>query len=313
MITTKHLLYTDISGNQVNYQTYTYGTGPSRLYIQGGIHGGEVTYFIFQKLHKFLAQNEKKLKGTIMLAPLINPAAWHQRIYYYTVGKFDLYKGADWNRNYPGAETTLSARMSQIIFENAQKFDVLLDLHTARFSKPYTLFTDKRLMPLLKSFGIEYNYFVDMQSSNKSKYRGIFPPALIEKGKQAFICECGSHDAYEERNINTVFEAVLRLMDTLEVIPVQKEQKSTQKQFLFDHISILYAPHSGFAEYLVSPQSKFHKNDPLCKIYSSQNIAQIITIRAPYDGVLFELPKTHIVWVGDELFRLIKKNELTFL
>src|SRR3972149_10364805 len=120
---TKLHLYTDISGNEIGVNQYHYGSGKKSLYIQGGVHGGELTYFIFVELDRWLRQNEDKLKKTVTLTPLVNPTAWNQRVYYYTVGKFDLYKGRDWNRSYPGKDTTLSARNSAKVFEYMKNYE----------------------------------------------------------------------------------------------------------------------------------------------------------------------------------------------
>ena len=132
----KLALYKAVYGDEVSVLVYTFGKGKNTLYIQGGVHGGEVTFFILHELVNYLKSIEEKLDGTVTVVPICNPVSWSQRVYYYTAGKFDLYKGKDWNRSYPGSETTLSSRMSKKIFEIASKHECVIDLHTARNSKP---------------------------------------------------------------------------------------------------------------------------------------------------------------------------------
>lgn len=299
-------LYTDISGNKIGIITYEYGVGKPGLYIQGGVHGGEITYFIFEALHRYLKHNEKKLKKRVLLAPIINPTAWNQRMYYYTVGKFDLYKGADWNRKYPGDQTSLSARNSKAIFDLAEKYPFAIDLHTARHSLPYNIFSEKKMLLYIKSLGLQYNFF---HANNASKYQGAFHVAMTEIGISALTIETGSHDNVDEESIDKVVHGLQSLLSDLDILP-QKPIINNAKQFLFDTITTIFSEHSGFAKYYISPQQNFKKNELLGEIYLSSSLGKVTKIIAPFDGIMFELPRTNIIWTGDELFRVIKKNVL---
>lgn len=301
-------LYTDISGNAINYFTYEYGQGDKKLYIQGGVHGGETTYYIFNELHNFLLKHEKSLQGKILLAPMINPVAWSQRIYYYTIGKFDLYKGADWNRSYPGAETTMSARNSRIIYDIAKEYKVCIDLHTARISKPYTIFHDKKILPLLKIFGLPYNFFIDVNDIKNIKYKGMFSKVF---GKRGFTCECGSHDNFDLENIEEVLNGIKRLLIYLNLLSDTNIcLPSNRVSYLFNKVFVLYSEASGFVKYNTAPRKKFENGQSLCTILDSSQLGKTIAVKAPYEGVMFELAKSSIVWTGDELFRVINKNDI---
>lgn len=302
-------LYTDIAGNPIGVYTYEYGKGQPGLYIQGGVHGGEVTYFIFEELHKFLKKNESKLKKKICLAPIINPVAWSQRIYYYTVGKFDLYKGGDWNRSYPGKESTMSARNSQKIFNLIRDYEFAIDLHTARTSKPYVIYMEKALENFVKVLGIPYNYFIDLSSPLQTKYKGVFNEAMKNINKPAVTIESGSHDSYEEENIKKVFDAIVRLLNHLDILQSPVE-KGASLLFSTNFVDVMYSPISGFVKYYISPQEKFIKNQILCDIYTSGSLGKTISIRAPFDGVMFELAKSYITWTGDELVRIIDNKNI---
>lgn len=298
----KVALYTDISGNDIGFQTYTYGTGKPGLYIQGGVHGGETTYYIFHELHQLLTTYEKHLKKQVMLAPMINPAAWNQRVYYYTVGKFDLYKGSDWNRKYPGDATNLSGRISKILFTLASKYDFAIDLHTARHSKPYVIYEDTKLVPQLKALGLPYNIFAEPAT----KYKGSFHDALTVARHKAVTIESGSHDAYNEKDVQQVTLALQRLLQSLDILDLSIAGEKT-KQYSIDSVDTIHSPVSGFAKYLVEPQQKIKAQQPLAEIYSSDALGKTEIIAAPYDGIVFELPRTNIVWTGDELFKIVNK------
>ncbi|MCA9383257.1 succinylglutamate desuccinylase/aspartoacylase family protein, partial [Candidatus Dojkabacteria bacterium] len=108
---------TDPGGNPITINAYEYSNGVSgpTLYLQGGVHGGEVTLWVLKQLVTKL-QNYK-IKGNIVIIPIANPVAWGQRTYFSTNGKFDFYMGKDWNRSYPGnMDGTLSQRISSVGF-----------------------------------------------------------------------------------------------------------------------------------------------------------------------------------------------------
>lgn len=304
-------MYTDISGNTISFKSYTYGQGEKGICILGGIHGGETTYFIFAEIHKWLAENEEKLKKKVTLAPIINPPAWNQRVYYYTAGKFDLYKGKDWNRSYPGGETTLSARNSQKVFELAKQYPFVIDLHTARVSKPYTIYLNKAIKPFLKAFGVKMNYFLDLDKDTQGKYQGVLNQALEKEGVKSFVCEAGSHDDYNEENIKIVKESLINLMKYLGVF--KEAPVTTDSLVSISKIQTLFSPVSGFVIYHLSPHQEFKKNDKLCTILHSSQLEDSTIVRASFDGVMFELARTHVTWVGDELLRVVDKKDITSL
>jgi predicted deacylase len=254
-----------------------------------------------------------KLKKKVTLVPIANPLAWNQRIYYYTVGKFDLYKGSDWNRSYPGGETSLSARNSQVLFELAAKHEFVVDLHTARNSKPYVIYMDSTVKNHVKEFGLPYNYYIDVSLKGNGKFKGTLNQALLEKGVNSFTCECGSHDEYNENNVQMVYEGLLRLLENLNVIEMAPPSNKTGEQFVTEKIDVVYSPASGFVKYYVEPWKNFFEGDLLCKILVSSDLGEQIEVKAPYDGVMFELAKTQITWIGDELVRVIPSKALTAL
>ncbi len=305
----KVYLYTDISGNQIHANSYEFGSPKTKgLYIQGGIHGGEVTYFVFVKLCDWLLKNETRLKKKVTLAPVINPAAWNQRVYYYTTGKFDLYKGKDWNRSYGSVnQNTLSEKMSQHILELAKQHDFVMDLHTARTSAPYLIFTDQSIATFIKKYGLINNYFIDFHNEKNSKYAGTLNHALMKLGVSCVTYECGSHDSRNDEHISEVFNSIVSYIEdnimTAAIIKTDDYQRS-----IFTSVDTVFAETSGFVNYLVSPRMRVKKGDPLMQIYSSSNIKTRNIIKSPVDGMILELSKTHICWEGDELIRIVPIN-----
>lgn len=308
---TKLNLYSDISGNNIDINLYHYGKGACGLYVQGGVHGGELTYFVFERLHEWLIRNENSLTKKITLAPIVNPPAWNQRVYYYTVGKFDLYKGKDWNRSYPGEQTTLSARNSQKISNFIQSYKFALDLHTARTSAPYLIFMDKRMVPYVQAFGLKYNVFLDKNKAENS-YKGTFDYALLDKKTLSMTCECGSHDEYNVQNVDTVVKSILNLIYKLNIYKKTGIIKAT-KQIVVKRVDTIFTPISGFTRYHLIPHASFIAGDVLATITHASDISKTTKIKASSDGVMFELARSHISWIGDELMRVSYNKDLASL
>jgi uncharacterized protein len=89
-----------IDGNSLSVYGYTLGDGEKSVYIQGGMHGGEITYWIFHRFYQELL-NQTLLKQ-VTLVPIANPFSWQQRSYFYTAGKFSFIDGKDWLWSFPG-------------------------------------------------------------------------------------------------------------------------------------------------------------------------------------------------------------------
>lgn len=304
-------LYTDISGNTIKCHTYEFGKGKPTVYIQGGMHGGEITFFVIEKLFHWLIKNEAKLTGKVTLVPIVNPPSWNQRIYYYTMGKFSFYKGKDWNISFPGNSTTLQSHIASVIYNTAKNFEVCIDLHTARTSKPYTIFIGKHLLPFVQLIGLPYNHYFPT-SDLESKPELEFDEVMTRDGKQALTLECGAHDSFDEENIDEVLSCLKRVISTYTLPKSTLTSKSPQKQVsYFERIEVLYSKTSGFIHYHVKPRDIVKKGDPLCTIYKSSSLGDKTIIKAPYNALVFELQRTHISWVGDELFRLVPQTVVT--
>ncbi|MDQ3239511.1 MAG: succinylglutamate desuccinylase/aspartoacylase family protein [bacterium] len=310
MLRGKHKLFTDISGNEVCVQSYSFGEGECSLLIQGGVHGGEITYYIFNELFSWLSSHEKELKKKITLIPIVNPVAWNQRTYYYTAGKFDLYKGLDWNRSYPGKDTSLSAINSKRIFSLSKNYEMVVDLHTARSSRPHVIYMSDKIRDLVIQLGFKFNYFIDINKEKNKKFSGTLTEAVTSDNRSSITIECGSHDLYNKDHIDEVTDKLLKLMQVLGIVEGNFENSLKAESYYFEKINLIYSDVSGFARYYVLPGEKFNKGDVLGDILVSSNLGEIVEFVASEEGVMFEIPRSNVVWCGDELFRVVYKNDL---
>ncbi len=294
-----------IAGNPINIVTYTL-TAPvkgKKVHIQSGMHGGEITYWVQHRLFRFLKEHLKT--GEVVFVPCANPAGWEQRSYFYTFGKFDLYDGKDPNSHFPGqAEGSLHQRIAHALFGLARNCDLGLDLHTARASLPYCIFTKESYAPLVKEMGLTYNYLDDTEPS------GSFDAAMDPSGIENLCIECGSHDEYDAMKIEQVFQGILRLLVYLGMIDRRLVTPSSADIWFFrDHKKILTRD-SGFVRYDVALGVPFKKGDTLLTLHPSSELGVEMPEIANEDGVAYKHAPTHIYRLGDETLHYVPRDAL---
>lgn len=294
-----------IAGNPIDIVTYTLSAPVKgkKVHIQSGMHGGEITYWIQHRLYKFLQEHLKA--GEVVFVPCANPASWDQRSYFYTFGKFDLYDGKDCNSHFPGkADGSLHQRIAHALFSLAKDCDLGLDLHTARNSIPFCIFTQEKFAPLVKEVGFKYNFLDD------SEPIGSFDAAMDPAGIDNLCIECGSHDEYDAGKIEEVFAGMLRLLARLGMIDKNLATPAPQESYYFhDHKKILTRD-SGFVRYDVPLGVPFRKGDTLFTLHPSSELGAEIPEIAVEDGVAYKRAPTHIYRLGDETLHYIPKEAL---
>lgn len=294
-----------IAGNPIDIVTYTL-SGPAKgkkVHIQSGIHGGEITYWVQHKLFRFLKENLKA--GEVVFVPCANPAAWEQRAYFYTFGKFDLYDGRDPNTHFPGkADGSLHQRIAHALAGIAKGCDLGLDLHTARDSLPYVIFTQEKYLPLVKDVGLKYNYLDDGEAS------GSFDALMDPLGIDNLCIECGSHDEYDAVKLEQVFAGILRLLARLGMIDKSLTAPAPDESWYFrDHKKILTRD-AGYVRYDVALGVPFKKGDTLFTLHPSSELGAELPEIAPEDGVMYKRSPTHIYRLGDETLHYVPKDKL---
>jgi predicted deacylase len=300
-------LSNDIAGNSIgiNGITLKNGTGP-KVYIQGGTHGGELTYFIIERLYNNLI--ESGFKGEITFIPISNPFSWNQRMYFYTTGKFSMQTGEDWNRGFPGSDESLNNRRAKKLIDLASGYDYVIDLHTSRRSIPFAIFNEERLesdKEVIKALGFTYNYLIS------NKIDSSMMSALSTKDDiKAFEIECGSHDSYEEVNIEMVVNAILRLLANVGSIKTRQQKTKSIEQFVFKKFQKYYADESGFLRFVGQLGGQVNAGEALYSINSSSRLFECKEITAINPGILIKQIPTNIVWEGDEVMQIIDLAEL---
>lgn len=294
-----------IAGNPIDIVTYTLAGAVKgkKVHIQSGMHGGEITYWVQHRLFNFLKEHLKA--GEVVFIPCANPASWDQRSYFYTFGKFDLYDGKDCNSHFPGkADGSLHERIAHALTGLAKDCDLGLDLHTARNSLPYCIFTQEKYLPLVKDMGLTYNYLDDGEPV------GSFDAAMDPLGIDNLCIECGSHDEYNASKIDQVFAGILRLLARLGMIDASLTTPVTDKLYYFRNHKKIITRDSGFVRYDVALGAAFKKGDRLFTLHPSSELGAEMPEIATEDGVAYKWTPTHIYRLGDDTMHYVPSSEL---
>ena len=277
------------------------------VYIQSGIHGGEITQWILHELYHFL--EDKMISGKVVLIPCANPVSWTQRAYYSTNGKFDFYMGKDWNRNFPGNfDGSMGERIAATLFAMAKQADFALDLHTSRHSIPFGIFSKQEYLPWVKVAGVRYNQFIDMGAN--SAYKNTLNSCLDNAGVPNLCIECGSHDAYEAENVQEVVAAVKRLLVELKVVKAENENVEPKKVKVFSK-TVKYCAQKGSLIRLAKKLGdEVCLGDDLFYFFENNARGKTTVEKARHNGVLFKTSPTYIYWSGDDVLQLLLQDDV---
>lgn len=289
---------------------FTMGEGP-KVYIQGGAHGGEITYPIFRKLYSYLSTND--FCGTVTLVPIANPISWMQRLYFYTAGKFNMYDGKDWNWYFPGKEDgTTAQRYAFMLFQEAKNHELVIDLHTSRWSNPFVIVGKESLLKYAKVSGITETYFDPFDPTKESGRVKVIPlsDGADINGLEGVTIECGSHDSMDEKVMEESFQAVLNML-TLKGVLNRSIPETPSSAFVYSGYRTYTSPVTGFVEYIHKIGVEVKKDDILYKIYPAESMTECIEIKALEDCVVSKYQPTHISLIGDQVVMTIPKDKMS--
>jgi uncharacterized protein len=104
-------------GSQHTVTALTFGDPDARphVYVQGGLHADEGPGMMAARILADLlavAEEDGRLIGTVTVVPFANPLGLGQVLHGDHSGRFDLYDGRNFNRDYPDLADTVAARVS---------------------------------------------------------------------------------------------------------------------------------------------------------------------------------------------------------
>lgn len=300
---------TDVVGQPIYITRYTIDSEkPGKtVYIQGGIHGGEITLHMIRDVYEYVAKNIKS--GKVFFIPFANPLAWGQKAYTYTVGKFNYKTGEDFNRTFGSKSAgNTNVQIAQAIIKECEdeKIDFAIDLHTAHTSFPHTISFSKEDLPFVKKTNIEYNRVCYASE----EYKTTLNYQLTQRGINNFTIECGSHDSIDKQYETEVVEGVLNVLASFDICNFEQTLPKTN-QVVFSKSVSYFAKCGGIVKFNFELGEKFKKGDVLFTILPANLQEQEYKEVAEFDGIIFRFAKTHIYNAFDEVMRVFKNEDLT--
>lgn len=294
---------TNAIGEEVVLNKFTVDSGKcgKTIYIQGGIHGGEVTLPIIKNLFDYLVENLKE--GKVIFVPFANPNSWKQKAYTYTVGKFSDVDGRDFNRCFGRSSLDLNTKIANTLLDIAKKCDFALDLHTAMTSMPYSIFSTLDYAKYVKLLNLDYNYLCEPIE----EYANTFDVQLYKANIPNFVIECGSHDDIDSKKTNMIFEGIKNIFKYFKM--VSGEVVYQDKLKYFEKITKIYAPTGGIVCFNKKLNDNIKKGDKVFTLIKGNLSNQAIDVLSPCDAVIFRFSKTHICDEGSELAHIINVSD----
>lgn len=124
MRTQNHPLLSPSCGTHRNVTSFHFGAvaapgiWPGKVYIQSGLHAGEIPgMLVSHHLKGLLAEAEAqgRLRGEVVLVPLCNPIGVSQALMQYPIGRFEFSSGENFNRYYLSPDEELATRVADAL------------------------------------------------------------------------------------------------------------------------------------------------------------------------------------------------------
>ena len=267
------------------------------LLVTAAIHGDELNGIeICRRMSK--SPSLDKLKGTLILVPVVNAFGFIQQIRY-------LPDRRDLNRCFPGSEKgSLGSRIAFLLrTELLAQCTHVVDLHTGaihRSNLPQVrgnLENDENLQ-LAHSFGAP----VILDSTNVD---GSFRDAADKLGKPFILYEAGQALRFDEPSINGGVKGVIGVMTHLGMLKARKSAKKALESIVARSSQWVRANHDGMMVANVELGERVKKDDILALIVDPYGSMEL-EIRSPVNGIIIGRNNIPVVNEGEALFHIAR-------
>lgn len=268
-------------------------SGPT-VFISAAIHGDELNGIeIIRRLRNLPAL--KKLKGTLILVPVVN-------VYGLSTLSRYLPDRRDLNRSFPGSpKGSLAARIAKIFFnEIVQKCDYGIDLHTGaihRTNLPQirTNTKNEETLALAKAFEAPVILHAELRD-------GSLRAEAQEQGIPILLYEAGEALRFDDTSIKIGVKGIINVLKALEMLPlsVKKRQKNP---LVLQKSSWLRASASGMLRTLKGLGDTV-KKDEIIAFIDEPIGDNSFELRSTFDGIIIGKIQIPLVQEGDAVFHI---------
>lgn len=299
------------AGKEYHYLPLTVITGKEKgpvFSIVAGIHGYEYPPII--AVQELLGEiNPAKLKGTLIVVPIANVAAFYKRTPF-----FNPIDGKNLNNAFPGsASGTITDQIAHWITEEViSRSDIFLDIHGGDANEdllPFVCYYDNKseteqtflARQLSETSGMPYivSYPYTIAKTEAAQY--AFKQA-VQDGITALSIEAGKLGNVQQENVQHIKQAVYNMLGYMKMYTNETTSKTINESAVFlNSQEYIRVPEKGFF------YSTFKSGDTV-KVgeelgYLSDEFGKVLhRILAPVNGVILYKIGTPPVNTGETLF-----------
>ncbi len=293
----------EIGTIDINIPLIKIGSGKPKVLLLCGIHGNEISgLFVIRRV---LEKLDLKT-GELNIIAAANPLAQGLKKRMDPIGLKDL------NRAFPGKiEKEFTSRLAAKIFVEAQKCNLVIDLHTFEDPSPIVAIfmnhgsskTKKESLRFIKTFKPDIIWRLDSKTKREIKLSGSLGPKLAEKGITNFALEMPEHFRIREEQLDKVVRGLINVLSSLGMTD-QKVRLAQNKIPVFERHQVqtdtagLFIPRKNLMD-------KVKKNEIIGEIVSIKNFEKS-KVKSPFTGQLIVLKDRDLVRTGDTLFTVGK-------
>lgn len=277
--------------------------GPCMVVI-ATMHGNELNGT--EIINRLLTSHKlKKLKGTLILVPILNVHAFINK-------SRTLPSGTHLDRAFPGSENgSLASRLAHLFaHEIFSLADYCVDLRTGslNYSNLPQVFVTKghsQDMDLAESFGAPV--IAEVQA-----IKGSLRAYAQEKGIPYLIYEAGEAMRFDEHAIQVGVKGILNLLkkvDMLSKAAFKAMPKKSLPSFCVKGSRWLHAPTSGLVHSQIQLGQYVKKGDILCEIQDPFGSGDPMKVTASVESVVVAKNNLPLVHEGQSLFQLAVFDE----
>jgi predicted deacylase len=274
-------------------------SGPT-VFVSAAIHGDELNGIeIIRRLRNL--PTLKKLKGTLILVPVVN-------VYGLSTLSRYLPDRRDLNRSFPGStKGSLAARIAKIFFnEIVQKCDYGIDLHTGaihRTNLPQirTNIENEETLALAKAFEAPMILHSELRDGSLRAY-------AQDEGVAILLYEAGEALRFDDTSIKIGVKGIVNVLKALNMLP-KNIKKRHKHSLIFKQSSWLRASESGMLRTLKGLGDSVKKGEIIAFI--DEPIGDIsYELTSSFDGIIIGKSQIPLVQEGDAVFHIARSSNL---
>ncbi|KAB7882008.1 MAG: succinylglutamate desuccinylase [Arcobacter sp.] len=271
------------------------------IFISAAIHGDELNGI--EIIRRFRKLNIlKRLKGTIVLIPIVN---------IYGVMTLSRYMPdrRDLNRSFPGTKKgSLASRVAKVFFDEiVSKCDFGIDLHTAAIHK-------SNLPQIRTNLDNEFTYnlakiFEAPVVLHSVLRDGSLRAEAQEKDIPVLLYEAGEALRFDETSIRIGVKGIVNILRELQMLPEVTKKKKFKNPIIARSSQWIRSTESGVIR-TIKALGDMVKEDEIIAYVDEPLGDESFEIKATFDGVIIGKSEIPLIQEGDAIFHIAQLKDL---